>query len=251
MVNPNGITVTDLELNLSQALVNDPFSVDVYVTPTTAVGNQTNAAVWNLTSSGNGLVAAQDTPSTADVADFTLAPGDYGIALVLTGAGHRYTNGNGSNQNYSNADIELDAGSATNAPFLAPIFMPRVWNGTICYQTASECFLLTGLRQWNFLLGSDAILVEPILVIPMTLSTFPSIDVPNDNGLVGLSVYVQSFLYNPTVYANDPIKVSDGLDFRIGVSTTPYGPTNQIVMWPTGSIVAQPGGQISIGFAIP
>src|SRR5439155_19234464 len=58
----------------------------------------------------------------------------YGIALVADPSfGHYYTNGNGSNQNYSNADLALFLGSATNVPFTAPVFSPRVWNGTIYY----------------------------------------------------------------------------------------------------------------------
>ena len=101
------------------------------------------------------------------------------------------------------------------------------------------------------MLGNDAILVEPLLVIPMTLTNLPTVDVPNNNNFIGLSIYVQSFLYNSFVYPADPIKVSDGLEYNIGVSTTPYGPPNGITMWPIGQTIAQPGGQIEIGFALP
>ena len=51
-----------------------------------------------------------------------------------------YTNGNGSNQNYSNADLALALGSATNVPFTAPVFCLRLeWND---------------LLQWRSLWGS-------------------------------------------------------------------------------------------------
>jgi hypothetical protein len=257
--NPNGISIKSLELNLWQATVLDPFTVDVYTLDGggTGEGNVLTGS-YTLVSTGSDLVQAQDTPSPVDIDDFTLAPGVHSLALILTGAGHRYTNGSsglpwgsGGNQVIGNADLEIRLGGGSNAPFGPGIFQPRVWNGTICYREGSECFLLVGLQQWNYMLGSDAILVEPMLVIPMTLSTAPVLPLPNNSGLVGLSVYVQSFLYNPWYYPNDPIQTSDGLDFKIGTSTTPYGPTNTILMWPAGSIIAQPGGAIEIGFALP
>src|SRR5262249_22565328 len=63
----------------------------------------------------------------------------YGIAVVADPAiTLHYTNGNGSNQNYSNANLALFLGSATNVPFTAPVFSPRVWNGTI-YYTGGPC----------------------------------------------------------------------------------------------------------------
>lgn len=46
--------------------------------------------------------------------------------------------GLGTNQNYSNADLSLALGSATNVPFTQPVFSPRVWNGTIFYTVVPE-----------------------------------------------------------------------------------------------------------------
>ena len=40
-------------------------------------------------------------------------------------------------------------------------------------------------------------------------------------------------------------KESRGLHYNIGTSTSAYGPQNRIQMWPIGSVVAQPGGQVS------
>src|SRR5690606_9679276 len=57
------------------------------------------------------------------------------------------TNGTGSNETYSNADLAINCGSATNVPFTAPIFSPRVWNGTVHYNvggTVGACCLPTG-----------------------------------------------------------------------------------------------------------
>ena len=50
-----------------------------------------------------------------------------------------YTNGNGTNQNYSNADLALSFGTATNAFMVAGgVNSPRVWNGTIYYNLVPE-----------------------------------------------------------------------------------------------------------------
>ncbi len=84
--------------------------------------------------------AAIDTPTNVDVADFFLAPGSYGMALRYVGVGMRYTNGTGTNQFFSNSDVELTLGQArstTAAPFTGgTLFSPRVWNGTIYYSVS-------------------------------------------------------------------------------------------------------------------
>jgi len=69
----------------------------------------------------------------------TLTAGtSYGIALVLDAShGHSYTNGDGSNENYSNADLSLTAGAASNVPFDGSPFSPRVFNGTLNYLIGS------------------------------------------------------------------------------------------------------------------
>ena len=61
------------------------------------------------------------------------------MAIVAgAGFGHDYTNGDGSNQFFSNADLSLTLGSATNAPFTGTsAFFPRVWNGSIIYNVGA------------------------------------------------------------------------------------------------------------------
>lgn len=55
-------------------------------------------------------------------------------------------------------------------------------------------------------------------------------------------------MWNPTVFPLDPIKVSQGWEHKIGHYTTESGAPGGLYMWPTGSVVAQPGGQIEIAF---
>ena len=72
------------------------------------------------------------------------------MALTLgPNAGHRYTNGNGANQHYADANVALDLGTAMNAIFgSGSVFRPRVWNGTIYYRVipapASLALLVLG-----------------------------------------------------------------------------------------------------------
>ena len=51
------------------------------------------------------------------------------------GADHDYTNTgqNGALASYSNLDLTLTFGTATNVPFTGGVFNPRTWNGTINY----------------------------------------------------------------------------------------------------------------------
>jgi hypothetical protein len=108
--------------------------MDVYTVPTTRVGNETNIAAWTLVASGSGVGQGANNPTPVDVTDFTLGTGQYGIALVIGATcGHDYTNGTGTNQVFSNADLTISAGAASNVPFTAGIFDPRVWNRTLYY----------------------------------------------------------------------------------------------------------------------
>jgi hypothetical protein len=131
----NPITVTALDINTAETVA---FSnVRVYVLPgMTFAGHETNMALWTQVATGSGTGAGVDVPTHVTLSNsFPLTAGTlYGIAVVADPAiTLHYTNGNGSNQNYSNADAALFLGSATNVPFTAPVFSPRVWNGTIYY----------------------------------------------------------------------------------------------------------------------
>ena len=124
-------------------------------------------------------------------------------------------------------------------------------NLTIGNISSAECWLLGGFRKKNYRWGNDTLLVEPLLVIEMTLNNLPVINVPGNSALIGSSLYLQAFMYNPAVYPNDPVVLSQGLDYKIGVSTTSYGTGSGINMWPIGTILVFPGGKIEINFSLP
>ena len=113
-----------------------PVGISVYTAPMTYVGNEGNIAAWTLVAMDNGaaLAAGEFAPTSITFASaLNLSPGTYGIALVASPTtAHSYTNGDGTNQNFTSGVFSISAGAATNVPFTLPIFTPRVWNGQFC-----------------------------------------------------------------------------------------------------------------------
>ena len=256
VLNPNGIKITSLETNTSSTAA---MSIDVYTLDGggTGEGNATTGT-YTLVSSGSGTGLGVNVPTPIDIVDFPLAPGLHSLALVMDAATqHNYTNGDtglpwgsGGNQLYSDANIDIRLGGASNVPFTGGIFQPRVWNGTICYEENAECFLMLGLNSANIPVGNDVVLLEPIMVIPMTLTNLPFFDVPNNASLNGFSLYSQALLYNPGLFPNDPMRVSAALRHQIGVNTTSYGSGTGLSLWPIGQVIAAPGSRIEVNFSI-
>ena len=138
-VGSNAITVTGFETNTAETVA---FTWEVFITApgSTRVGNETTAASWFSVATGSGTGAGVDVPTTVTLNNtFSLLSNTtYGVALVMgPTAGHDYTNGDGTNQAYSNADLSLSFGGASNVPFTGPVFDPRVWNGTIVYDVGA------------------------------------------------------------------------------------------------------------------
>jgi len=91
-------------------------------------------------STGSGESNTTGTPSDVilDTALNLTSGTTYAMALVLDAThSHRYTNGDGSNQNFSDSNISISLGAASNAPFTGTVFSPRVFNGTLNYFVGS------------------------------------------------------------------------------------------------------------------
>jgi subtilisin-like proprotein convertase family protein len=127
--NPAGITIGEIGINTATMGV---FTLSVFTRPGSYVGNTTMTG-WTQITSGVGTGLGSNLSSIADVTDVLVPAGTYGVALVLSGASHQYTNGTGANQSYSNADLSLSLGAALNVPWTGTPFTPRVWNGVIRY----------------------------------------------------------------------------------------------------------------------
>ncbi|MBK8976949.1 MAG: hypothetical protein IPM29_13600 [Planctomycetes bacterium] len=149
VLSPNGLVIVAFDVNCENTRaggVGSPFTLDVWVTQVggTYVGNEINANAWTHVATGSGVSGPIGTPTRVDVSDFVLAPGSYGMALEYNGTAMAYTNGNGANQTYSNADVRLDLGASTTGRFGAPVYSPRVWNGTLYYFAGTAFFLPFG-----------------------------------------------------------------------------------------------------------
>jgi hypothetical protein len=131
----SAVTIGGIHTNFTAAL-GTPVGVTVHTTPATHVGSEGNPAVWTQVAMDNGsaTAAGNNLPTSITFASaLNLSAGTYGIALVASAStAHGYTNGNGTNQNFSSGVFSIAAGSATNVPFAAPVFSPRVWNGQLC-----------------------------------------------------------------------------------------------------------------------
>lgn len=134
------LLITGLDLNFS-APANTAGTVEIYTCPGSRTGNQSNPGAWTLVSSGSVLTAGRDTPTAVALTPFTLPPGPVGIALKAISVGHAYTNGNGSNQVYGNADLTLTAGEASNVAFSTAILTPRVANCRFHYDRTVQTLL--------------------------------------------------------------------------------------------------------------
>lgn len=136
----NAIRITAFETNyIGTAAV----QFKVYTTPTTSVGKETTKSAWTLRGQDNGKAVSAGLNNRTMItlaAPFILTPGKYGIAIESGGSGHRYTNGNGTNQNYANADLKLNLGKASNVAFSGGLFSPRVWNGSFIYTLGKGLF---------------------------------------------------------------------------------------------------------------
>ncbi len=112
-----------------------------------------------------------------------------------------------------------------------------------------ECFLIIGLEAAMTPIGGDMLLVNPLLVKPMTLANLPTLEIPNIQALVGYRVFVQAALYNPEVFPNDYLKFSHGLEFEIGGGVDSYGSASGLTVSAIGNGVG-PGDTLSVNFGI-
>tara|TARA_R100000655_G_scaffold109879_1_gene166094 strand:+ start:1449 stop:2408 length:960 start_codon:yes stop_codon:yes gene_type:complete len=169
----NAIQINCIESNWDAG---GAISYEVYIKSGSCVGFANNPAVWNLHSSGSVLSAGDGNPTPIALDSIIgIDCGDtVGIYLTNTGGANpnaNYTNGTFLGMVYSfNADISILQGYGKSYPF-GFTFNPRVFNGTIHYNTVecgglpveltkfeSEC----GLLKWETEseLNNDYFLVE-------------------------------------------------------------------------------------------
>jgi hypothetical protein len=138
VLNPAGITVSQLNIN-ANAVAGTLFSLEIWTKPGTYVGFEQNSVPWTLVTTGAGIAVGNNVAPGAlvEFTDFPLAQGVTGFALRILGVGQSYTNGNGTNQLFANADISISLGKGQATLFSSTPFSPRVWNGTLRYNCTS------------------------------------------------------------------------------------------------------------------
>ncbi|WP_373478747.1 PEP-CTERM sorting domain-containing protein [Geminocystis sp.] len=133
----NDLTIKELAVNVDTT---GTFILEVYTKSGTYAGFENNSSPWTLVSSTTGTGQGQNKASFVDITDFNLGANTLtGIYINTINATRiRYTNGDGTNQTYSNSDLTLNLGSGINGPFASNgISANRVWNGTVVYDIAS------------------------------------------------------------------------------------------------------------------
>ncbi|HEX5051937.1 MAG TPA: hypothetical protein VFZ65_09210 [Planctomycetota bacterium] len=154
----NALYLDGLALNTSAA-AGTSLMVDVYRTALGGswVASAANPAAWIAETAGFGVAAGADVPSAIELnSPFLLSPGSYGLAIVAHGFGHRYTNGaNG----FSDANLGIAAGAASNVPFAGAILQPRTANVSIGYHTVATAF---GNVRYQTIVRHDQLTAGPI-----------------------------------------------------------------------------------------
>ena len=185
--NPNGLKITSMDVN-SSAAVNSTVAIDVYITPNTYVGNDTNAAVWTKVATGSGPGKGRGVPTPINISDFFLAQGKYGMWIQYVSGSPAYTNGTATNTFYSNADLALTLGLSRSGFFGGTsVFSPRIWNGRICYmgkdKAASGAYGF-GCLGTNSKMPRLSLSADPVIGTTVNLNVADMVNVPTGQGLL-------------------------------------------------------------------
>lgn len=201
-VNVPDITVYRLDVNC-QSVAGVAGSVRLWQTNTgipTFNGSELNAANWTLLGEAPGIASGViDTATTCCFpTPITLSAslGTRGYAVEYVDLAPAYTNGTGTNQNYSNAQLTLSAGASAGrgpwypdglaAPFLAAPFNPRVFNGEIFYTVGTSATPCSYSERYSTGCGKVSAswfdLIEDPAVASTTLPGNQLIFVPDNPG---------------------------------------------------------------------
>jgi len=202
VTNPNGILITGLDVSASVA--SPAGTVEVWLAPTTYVGNETNAAIWHKVAEAtnvnlNGGYGSRD---FVDINDIYLPPGSHGVRVATSG-GVSYTNGASTtpaSNLFSNSDLTIACGAGQGA-LGGSVNNPRMWNGCIYYDTDINTGFYSGHRA-----GCDGSSGRTSL----TSATVPAIGQTHVVDLAGMPASTAAILvlgYGDTAIALGPLPV--------------------------------------------
>ncbi|MCA8975554.1 MAG: hypothetical protein KDC98_12600, partial [Planctomycetes bacterium] len=136
----SAVEFTRIDLNISaRTPLGTAGCVDIYLgcVPSFSSPNHQSAAEWHRVATATGISAPPDVATICPLAQpLHLPAGDYTIALVLDRWSHAYTTGIGGTSTFSNNELSLTTGGASNVPFAGTQFHPRIWNGALHYSTS-------------------------------------------------------------------------------------------------------------------
>lgn len=199
VLQPQGISICALSA-MANANLGTPFSVDVWVTPTTYVNNTATPGIWRLIGTATGTVAGVTVPSVATFASSVYVPqGTYGVALYPNGTGFSISNGS---QSFANADLTMTHGAYRTDLFgslgsFGFLTSARTWNGAIHYTTEAS----SGEAGFGFL-GAGCVgtlgvprnlVVSPPRIGATMVSTYTNLAQDTVFSLVGFSRTSSSF----------------------------------------------------------
>jgi hypothetical protein len=115
--------------------------MEVWIGPTTYVGNTVNAGLWTMVATTGPVTVGPSATTVGNLqVPLCLGPGNYGVALKATAFTHGYTNGDGNatpgsgtNQTFTRTEMVLRAGANQNTPWTSGLNTPRIFNGAIYY----------------------------------------------------------------------------------------------------------------------
>jgi hypothetical protein len=142
------VTITQISFLVGGVFAGPPVatsgSCDIWLGPTTYVGNTTNQGLWTQVATTGPVPIAPAVMSTGTLTvPLCLGPGNYGVALKSNQFAHGYTNGvtctsttipgSCSNSVFSNAELTLKGGANQNTSWTSGLNQPRIFNGSISY----------------------------------------------------------------------------------------------------------------------
>ena len=154
------ITINQIDFRCGANTAAGTGTLDLYLGPTTYLGNVTDPQLWTLVTSTAPVAVAPSAVSNGVLnTPISLGPGNYGIALKSNSFSHGYTNGvtctsntipgSCSNSLFQNSELILRAGAAQNSFLTGGVFTPRIFNGTINYSLGGNPIQVAAWEEYG------------------------------------------------------------------------------------------------------
>jgi hypothetical protein len=117
--------------------------------------------------------------------------------------------------------------------------------------TVAECYLFMGFTEISVPLGpepDDIFRVMPLVWYPVSTTSIPPLSIPNNTSLLNFELVTQIGMFNPSVFAGNPLQLSNGFRLTIGAGTQSYGLQTGISLG--GDPVPQLGSNYHFAFTI-